>query len=164
MVLLQNIRRQVIIITLLSDSLFSSLTVCFLILRFGGNRVNTSTFENQLVEGVRLLEPGMEVYKVGRTTLDSRGAVQGCAILEWADGKCTVEIAVLGENTEAFGDLGDSGSLVFTESGITGSLYGVGILIGRNQAGNFGLVSPLWAVIEDAQAKLRQEINFKSDD
>jgi hypothetical protein len=67
-----------------------------------------------------------------------------------------MEIAVVPDRG-LFADVGDSGSLVTT----TGNEpYGVGLLIGKNDVGSVGVVTPIWAVLEDAEAKLGQKINF----
>lgn len=124
--------------------------------------MNSDVLENELIEGSLLLEPNMEVSKIGRSTGATTGIVNSCIVQQWADDKYTAEIGVLGENGGLFGDVGDSGSLVFTKH--RDKVYGVGMLIGKNYARNFGLVSPLWAILEDVQDELGQEINLEFGD
>ena len=125
--------------------------------RFGGNRLNSDTRQDAVVRGISVLTPDMEVSKIGRTTGETEGIVNGCIIQRWVDNLVTTEIGVLGKE-RVFADIGDSGSLVVTANG--DEPYGVGMLIGKNVLGSLGLVSPLWAVLEDVEAKLEQTVNF----
>ena len=100
----------------------------------------------------------MGVSKIGRTTGETEGKVNGCIIQRWVDNVITTEIGVLG-NGKIFA--GDSGSLVVTEK--DDEQYGVGILIGKNADSFLGLVSPLWAVLEDVETVLEQKIIFHTE-
>lgn len=123
--------------------------------RFGGNTLNSDTREDAVVNGISLLKPDMKVTKIGRTTGETVGTVNGCVIQRWVD--ClSMEIGVLGEE-RLFADVGDSGSLLTT---VDDEPCGVGMLIGKNVLGTLVLVSPLWAVLEDVEAKLKQRIDF----
>lgn len=102
----------------------------------------------------------MEVSKVGRTTGETNGIVNGCVLQRWVDGTLTTEIGVIGDE-RIFGDVGDSGSLVVAEN--HNEPYGVGMLIGKNARGELGLVSPLWAILEDVEEKLNQKISFLAE-
>jgi len=99
----------------------------------------------------------MKVSKIARTTGETQGTVNGCIIQRWVD--ClSMEIGVLGEE-RVFSDVSDSGSLLTT---VDDEPCGVGMLIGKNVSGSLVLVSPLWAVLEDVEAKLKQIIDFYS--
>ncbi len=63
---------------------------------------------------------------------------------------------MLGEE-RLFADVGDSGALLTT---VSDKPCGVGMLIGKNALGTLVLVSPLWAILEDVEAKLKQRIDF----
>jgi hypothetical protein len=123
--------------------------------RFGGNTLNSDTRENAVVNGISLLKPGMKVSKIGRTTEETVGTVNSCVIQRWSD-HLSMEIGVLGDE-RVFADVGDSGSLLTT---VDDEPCGVGMLIGKNVLGSLVLVSPLWAVLEDVEAKLQQRIAF----
>jgi hypothetical protein len=101
----------------------------------------------------------MMVSKIGRTTGETQGIVNGCIVQRWVDNHLSMEIAVLGSG-DLFADVGDSGSLVTTDDE---NPRGVGMLIGKNVLGSLGLVSPLWAVLEDVEAKLGQKIDFYTE-
>jgi hypothetical protein len=103
------------------------------------------------------LKPGTKVSKIGRTTGETEGTVNGCVIQRWIDNIVTIEIGVQGDD-RVFADVGDSGSLVVTAN--DDEPYGVGMLIGKNAMGGLGLVSPLWAVLEDVEATLGQKISL----
>jgi Peptidase family S64 len=99
----------------------------------------------------------MEVLKIGRATGETKGTVNGCVIQRWDDDTVTIEIGVVGTGG-VFADVGDSGSLVVTVSG--DEPYGLGMLIKKNADGGLGLVSPLWAVLEDVEATLGEGISL----
>lgn len=122
--------------------------------RFGGNTLNSDTREDAAVNGISLLKPDMKVSKIGRTTGQTEGTVNGCVIQRWVDGRLSMEIGVLGKE-RLFADVGDSGSLLTTDDE---KPCGVGMLIEKNFSGTLVLVSPLWAVLEDVEAKLKQRI------
>jgi hypothetical protein len=67
-----------------------------------------------------------------------------------------MEIGVLGEE-RLFTDISDSGSLLMT---VNNEPCGVRILIRKNVLGTLVLISPLWVVLKDIKAKLKQRIDF----
>jgi Peptidase family S64 len=95
----------------------------------GGNNLNSDTRDHEPVRGIQLLEPGMKVSKIGRTTGETEGMVHGCVIQAWIDNKILVNIgiAVIGD-MKKFADVGDSGSLVVTAA----DNYALGMLIRKN--------------------------------
>jgi hypothetical protein len=122
--------------------------------------LNSDTRQDEAVRGIGLLIPDMKVSKIGRTTGETNGIVNGCVLQRWVDNTLTTEIGVVADE-KIFGDVGDSGSLVVTEN--DGEPYGVGMLIGKNIRGGLGLTSPLWAILEDAEEKLKQKISFLTE-
>jgi hypothetical protein len=100
----------------------------------------------------------MKVSKIGRTTEETEGTVHGCIIQAWINNQITTEIAVIGDKKD-FADVGDSGSLVVTAE----DSYALGMLIGNNSLRNLAIVSPLWAVLEDVQAKLGRKVEFYTE-
>ena len=105
----------------------------------------------------------MEVFKTGRTTGETKGEVNGCVLQQWSteDKRRTIEICVCGDKDDGsgFARRGDSGSLVVTEDTDSDELYGVGLLTGLSVKG-LGIVSPLWAVLEDVERNLGRKIHF----
>ena len=126
--------------------------------RYGGDEIDIHEIEEHTIKDIKCLEPGMKVYKRGRTTGETSGNANNCILQTWEDQTVTTEIAVIPTETREFGRRGDSGSLVVTE--VNRELYRVGMLIAVSQTGVLGIVTPLQIILDDVQAKTGEIITI----
>lgn len=114
--------------------------------------------EQEAVGSPVLVGPGDRVMKSGRTTGYTHGVINGTVVQAWIDGRVSVEIGVLGSRA-AFADHGDSGSLCITEDA-NQALHAAALVIGVNRRFHLAIITPLWTVLKDIEAKLGERVNF----
>ncbi|PUU80733.1 hypothetical protein B9Z19DRAFT_1123064 [Tuber borchii] len=111
---------------------------------YGGN-----IFDEEDVNEIGALYPEALVEKVGRTTRNREGQVNGYSAQCWHESGETHEIAVMStQKARVFAEGGDSGGCVFVKE--NGQYKAGGILIGKNQKTGFALVTPLAMILESA--------------
>ncbi|RPA97333.1 hypothetical protein L873DRAFT_1691306 [Choiromyces venosus 120613-1] len=128
-----------------------------------GNLLTSDDFADKQITRLGDIEPGTSVIKIGRTTGQTEGIVNGAALQIWETGALTQEVAVIsssgGTDTGCFATIGDSGSLVVS---LADPLEAVGLVVGKNDSGipRWVAVTPLWAVIEDVERVIGKEVEF----
>lgn len=104
------------------------------------------------------LKDKLVVAKVGRTTGDTTGIVNGVQTSVNVDGKTTSEWTVVGENGEVFAEHGDSGSGVWSLNGDC-----VGLLWGSATSSGMGFITPIQQIFDDLRLDEKyRELRVKS--
>ena len=126
-----------------------------------GNFLTSEDLTNEPVTRSGDINFRTTLIKMGRTTGYPEGVVNGVAIKIWESGILTREVAVIASSGETstggVATTRDSSSLVSLVD-----LEAVGLIVGKNDAETprWVAVTPLWAVMEDTERVIGEEVEF----